>query len=43
MEDEEIAILACSTIILSATALAYYNVVKEKRHHSVSKNGYEVI
>ena len=40
MEDEEIAILACSTIILSATALAYNNVVKEKRHHSVWVRGY---
>ena len=39
-EDEEIAILACSTIILSVAALAYNNVVKEKRRHSVRVRGY---
>jgi len=41
MEDEEeITILACSTIMLSAAALTCNNVVKKKRRHSVWVRGF---
>ena len=40
LEEDDIMVLACSSIILSAVAISYNCVVKRRRRHSVWVRGY---